>query len=42
MNNYYNPKYAKVINYKDPKIKIKLPRKPFVISKKDEELVYIK
>jgi len=35
MNNYYMPKFAKGINYKDPRFKIKLPNKPKVISKKD-------
>ena len=42
MNNYYNPKDSRGINFKDPKIKIKLPRKPYVISKKDENWDYIK
>ena len=28
MSNYYSPKHSKGINYKDPKIKLKLPFEP--------------
>mgnify|MGYP000891422947 CR=1 FL=1 len=41
MNNYYKPKYAKGINYNDPKIKIKLPSKPKIISDKDKNWRFI-
>ena len=41
MDNYYKPKYAKGINYNDPKIKIKLPSKPKIISEKDKNWTYI-
>lgn len=42
MSNYYSPKHSKGINYKDPKIKLKLPFEPKVISKKDKEWKNIK
>ena len=41
MNNYYKPRYAKGINYSDPKIKIKLPFKPKIISEKDKNWSFI-
>jgi dTDP-4-dehydrorhamnose 3,5-epimerase len=41
MNNYYNSKYSKGINFNDPKIKIRLPFKPKIISKKDKNWSFI-
>ena len=41
MGNYYAPKYAKGINFKDPQFKIRLPYKPRVISNKDKNLNFL-
>ena len=41
MGNYYAPKYSQGINYKDPKLKIRLAYKPKVISKKDRNLNFL-
>ncbi len=41
MSKFYKPSHSKGFNYNDPKIKIKWPSKPLVISKKDKNLKYI-
>ena len=41
MSNFYKPFYSKGLRYDDPKIKIKWPLKPKVISKKDKNLKYL-
>ena len=38
MSNFYNPSSAMGIKYNDPKIKIKWPKKPKIISLKDKSL----
>jgi dTDP-4-dehydrorhamnose 3,5-epimerase len=38
LNNYYQPKYEGGINALDKRLKIKWPRKTFLISKKDKKL----
>tara|TARA_B100001093_G_C26671283_1_gene946280 strand:- start:491 stop:1024 length:534 start_codon:yes stop_codon:yes gene_type:complete len=39
LDNYYNPKFESGINLKDPYLRLKLPIKKMIISKKDKELV---
>ena len=39
LDNYYNPKFESGINFKDPCLKLKLPKKKMLISKKDSELM---
>ena len=39
LDNYYNPKFESGINFKDPSLKLKLPKKIMLISKKDSELM---
>lgn len=38
LDNYYAPKYESGIVYNDPIIKIKWPKKKFLVSKKDKKL----
>ena len=38
MSNFYSPGSAMGIKYNDPKIKIKWPKKPKIISPKDKNL----
>ena len=38
LDNYYNPKFESGINFKDPYLRLKLPKKKVIISKKDNEL----
>ena len=40
-DNYYNKKYEKGINYKDPKYNISWPLKIKMISKKDKKIKYL-
>ena len=39
LDNYYNPKFENGIIYNDPTLKIKLPLKKIIISKKDRKLL---
>ena len=39
LDNYYNPKSESGINFKDPSLKLNLPKKKMIISKKDSELM---
>ena len=39
LDNYYNPKFENGIIYNDPKLKIKLPLKKIIVSKKDRKLL---
>ena len=40
LDNYYNPKFESGINFKDPYLRLKLPKKKMMISKKDNKLLY--
>ena len=42
LDNYYAPKYESGIVYNDPIIKIKWPKKKFLVSKKDRKLLTFK
>ena len=42
LDNYYAPKYESGIVYNDPIIKIKWPKKRFLVSKKDKKLISFK
>ena len=42
LDNYYAPKYESGIVYNDPVIKIKWPKKKFLVSKKDKKLLTFK
>lgn len=42
MSEYYKKNYGVGINYKDPKINVKWPLSPKVISKKDKKIAYLK
>ena len=41
VSNYYNPKLEGGLNLFDPKLKIKLPLKPSVITKKDKNWKFL-
>ena len=41
MSNFYSPNFARSIKYDDPKIRIKWPFKPLVISHKDRKIKYL-
>ena len=41
MSNFFNPESARGIKYNDPKIKIKWPMKPLIISSKDKKINHL-
>ena len=41
MSNFYKPSSAQVLKYDDPRIKIRWPTKPKIISEKDESIKYL-
>ena len=42
VSNFYSPLHERGLNYKDPSLQIKLPKKINVMSKKDKKWPYIK